>query len=121
MVLSSSFFSVPARFSGRVVCRVNARGQVWAWRAPRAGQRPGPACLFWPAGSAAQAKLWASAAARAGLVATVRPGSACACWSSGPLAAAAPPFAVKVELNPGQTAAAAKVAVKTAIRAARAA
>lgn len=109
-MVSSSFFSVPARFSGRVVCRAHSKGSVWAWRAPRAGQRPAPACLFFPASSPEVARRLARCAASLGWSAVVRPGSACAVWASGP----APAWAVKVRLPLGVSAAAARVQLRAA-------
>jgi len=110
----AGFFSVSARFSGSVVCRVSRSGWVWAWRAPRAGQRPSPACLFVPFGSRPAAVRLARAAAVLGWSAWVRPGAGCACWASGPLAGAAPAFAVKVRLPLGVRAAAGRAALRAA-------
>ncbi len=110
----SAFFSVPARFSGRVVCRLSLSGSVWAWRAPSAGQRPSPACLFVPFSSQAPAVQLARAAASLGWSAAVRPGAGCACWASGPLVAVAPPFAVKVRLPSGVSAAQARASLRSA-------
>lgn len=67
------FFAVPARYNGRVICRVSARGSVWAWRASAVGQRPSPACLFLPASSPARAKAFAVCAGSLGWQAVVRP------------------------------------------------
>ncbi|MEA3644058.1 MAG: hypothetical protein VBE63_29665, partial [Lamprobacter sp.] len=72
---TAGFFSVPARFNGRILCRTNARGSVWAWRAPAAGQLPSPACLFIPAQQRAQAQRLAQSAASLGWHAAVRNGS----------------------------------------------
>jgi hypothetical protein len=108
----SGFFSVPARFSGRVVCRVSARGSVWAWRAPSAGQRPSPVCLFLPARFVGSARAFARCAALLGWRAQVRPGSACAVWAAGPLASSAPPWAVKVWLPAGLSAGAARAQLR---------
>lgn len=113
MVLSG-FFSVSARFNGRVVCRANARGSVWAWRAPSGGQRPSPACLFLPAARVSQARAFAACAAALGWRAEVRPGSGCACWASGPLAASAPRWAVKLWLPAGVRARAARAQLRAA-------
>ena len=110
----SAFFSVPARFSGRVVCRLGLGGSVWAWRAPSSGQRPSPACLFVPFSSQVAAVRLARAAVSLGWSAVVRAGSGCACWASGPLAASAPAFAVKVRLPPGVSAAQARAALRSA-------
>lgn len=98
----SRFFSVPARFSGSVVCRAGLSGIVWARRAKRDGERTPPSCLFVPMPSQAQAARVARAAGRAQLKASVKPAQSCACYRSGPLAASAPAFAVKVQLAPGQ-------------------
>jgi hypothetical protein len=110
----SRFFSVAARFSGRVVVRVSARGAVWAWRAPRSGDRPAPACLFLPARSQARAGAYAAVARVCGWVAEVRPGSACAVWRSGPLAGSAPAWACKVRLPAGLSASAARTQLRAA-------
>ncbi len=109
----SGVFSVPARFSGAVVCRVSCSGWVWAWRAFGSGQQPSPACLFVPFGSQVAAVRLARCAVRLGWLAWVRPGSGCACWSAGPLSAWAPPFAVKVQLPLGVSAKAAGVALRS--------
>ena len=98
----SHFFSVPARFSGSVVCRAGLSGIVWARRAKRDGERTPPSCLFVPMPSQSQAALVARAAGRAQLKASVKPGQSCACYQSGPLSSRAPAFAVKVQLSPGQ-------------------
>lgn len=108
------FFSVPARFSGRVVCRVCARGAVWAWRAPSAGHRPSPACLFLPARQPSQARAFALCARSLGWSVQVKPGRACAVWRSGPLASAVPPWAVKVRLPAGLPAGAARAQLRAA-------
>ena len=110
----SGFFSVAARFSGRVVCRVGARGVVWAWRAPRAGERPSPACLFIGARTRSRASAYCAVARSLGWVAELRAGTGCAVWSSGPLAAGAPPFACKVRLPSGVSACAARSALRAA-------
>ena len=111
---SSRFFSVPARFSGRVVCRANARGSVWAWRAPSAGQRPSPACLFIPARGQGPAQAFAICAASLGWRVLVRRGAGCACWAAGPLASRCPPWAVKVWLPAGLSAGAARAQLRAA-------
>lgn len=111
---NSGFFSVSARFNGRVVCRANARGSVWAWRAPSAGQRPSPACLFLPAVRVSHAQAFAACAAALGWRAEVRPGSGCACWASGPLSASAPRWAVKLWLPAGVRAGAARAQLRAA-------
>lgn len=99
--LSSRFFSVPARFSGRCVARVHsATRSVWVWRAPRAGQHPSPACLFWPLSDMPSASGLACAAGAMGLRALVKPASSCAVFSSGPLVGFASGPVVKIELPP---------------------
>ena len=114
MPATARFFSVPARFNGRVLCRLNARGSVWAWRAPSAGHRPSPACLFLPARSHAQAHQWARAAAACGWPAVVRPGSAFAVWQHGPLANSPPNLAVKIRLPLGLSASTARTQLRNA-------
>lgn len=102
---SSSFFSVPARHSGRVVARQHRAGSVWAWRAPSAGHRPSPACLFLPARTQERARLFCQLAAQCGFSASVRRGGACAIWApTSPLHAVRPAWAVKVVLPAGITA-----------------
>ena len=108
------FFSVPARFSGRVVARVHSRGSVWAWRAPRKGERPSPACLFFRASSKGLALQLAACARFVGWVSEVRPGAACAVWAAGPLAGAAPAWACKIRLPAGVSAAAARAELRAA-------
>lgn len=104
--LADRFFSVPARFSGRCVARIHtATRSVWVWRAPRAGQRPSPACLFWPVADMAAASGLALAAGELGLPALVKPASSCAVFSSGPLVGFASGPVVKIELPPRSTAA----------------
>lgn len=110
----SRFFSVPARFDGRVVCRMCLKGSVWAWRAPRADQRPSPACLFIPAGSEGFARLYRLCATSIGWRAEIRPGKACAVYQSGPLAARVPPYAVKVWLPVGLSSSAARDQLRAA-------
>ena len=112
--VSSSFFSVPARSSGRVVARVSARGAVWAWRAPRKGERPSPACLFLPARIKGAALSFAACARFVGWSAAVKPGVACAVWQSGPLAAAAPAWVCKVRLPAGVSASQARAQLRAA-------
>jgi hypothetical protein len=111
---SPRFFSVPARFSGRVVCRVHSRGSVWAWRAPRSGDRPSPACLFLPACHQGRAQAFAVCAGHLGWPAEVKPGSACAVWRSGPLASSAPAWACKVRLPSGLSASVARAQLRAA-------
>lgn len=113
-MVPSRFFSVPARFNGRVVCRVCASGAVWSWRAPRAGQHPSPRCLFLPAGFQGTARAFASCAASLGWQAEVKRGKACAVWQSGPLAGSVPAWACKVWLPAGLSASAARVQLRAA-------
>jgi len=113
-MVHSGFFSVPARFNGRVVCRAGSSGSVWAWRAPSAGQLPSPACLFLPAARQPKARAFALCAASLGWRVQVRPGSGCACWAAGPLAGSAPAWAVKVWLPAGLSAAAARAQLRAA-------
>ncbi len=108
------FFSVAARFSGRVVARASANGLVWAWRAARKGERPSPKCLFVPTRNAAHAAAVSACAAAKGYRVDVRPGHACAIYRSGPLAAAVPPLAVKIWLPPGLSASAARDQLRAA-------
>lgn len=112
--IASRFFSVPARFGGRVIARVSARGAVWAWRAPRGGERPSPACLFLPARHVASAQTFAVCARHLGWVAEVKPGSACAVWATGPLASSAPAWACKVRLPADLSASAARAELRAA-------
>ena len=111
-MVRSGFFSVPARFNGRVVCRASSAGSVWAWRVPSAGQLPSPACLFLPASRQPKAQAFALCAASLGWRVQVRRGSGCACWASGPLARSAPPWAVKVWLPAGLSAGAARAQLR---------
>jgi hypothetical protein len=111
---SVGFFSVQARFSGRVVCRVSSRGSVWAWRAPSKGQRPSPACLFLPARFEGTARAFAVCAGHLGWSAEVKPGSACAVWRSGPLASSTPAWACKVWLPSGLPCAVARAQLRAA-------
>lgn len=97
----SGFFSVPARHAGRVVARLHASGSVWAWRAVRKGDRPSPACLFVPARDPLMASLVEACAKAQGWQALTKPGDACAVFREGPLAASAPPLAVKIHLPGG--------------------
>ncbi|CAK0740883.1 hypothetical protein CCP4SC76_1070006 [Gammaproteobacteria bacterium] len=100
----SGFFSVPARFNGRVVCRASARGSVWAWRAPSQGHQPSPACVFVPAANREQAQALAARASLAGFVTEIKPGVLCAVYGpSSPIAGQAPVWAVKVRLPLGCT------------------
>lgn len=104
--VANRFFSVPARFSGRCVARVHsATRSVWVWRAPRAGQAPSPACLFWPVSDMAAASGLALAAGALGLSALVKAPSSCAVFSSGPLVGFASGPVVKIELPARQSAA----------------
>ncbi len=101
--LFNRFFSVPARFSGRCVARIHSpTHSVWVWRAPSAGQRPSPACLFWPVGDMPSAAGLARAAGALGLPALVKPASSCAVFSSGPMAGWVVGPVVKIELPPHQ-------------------
>jgi hypothetical protein len=101
--LFNRFFSVPARFSGRCVARIHSPTRsVWVWRAPSAGQRPSPACLFWPVGDMPSAAGLARAAGAMGLPALVKPASSCAVFSAGPMAGWAVGPVVKIELPPHQ-------------------
>lgn len=113
MSAPAGFFSVPARFNGRVLCRTNAHGSIWAWRAPSASHRPSPACLFLPAHNQAQAQRWARAAAACGWPAVIRPGSGFAVWQNGPLASCTPPLGVKVRLPPGISASSARALLRS--------
>lgn len=116
-VSTSGFFSVPARFNGAVVCRLHAPSRsIWAWRAPRAGQRPSAPCLFVPLKSQGTANRLAQAAAALGYRAWVKPGRTCAVYQALPLSASLPPWACKVELPAGVTAAAARAALGHAYR-----
>ena len=104
--VSSGFFSVPARFGGHVIARVHApTHSVWAWRAPRAGERVSPACLFWPVSHAHAASALARAAVSLGMSAVVKPASSCAVFATGPMAGWHSGPVVKVRL-PGKTKAA---------------
>jgi hypothetical protein len=109
-----TFSSAPARFSGRVVYRVHPRGSVWAWRAPRAGQRPSPRCLFLPASWQGAARAYAVTAKSLGWRAIVKPGKACAVWRTGPLAASAPAWACKVWVPVGLSASVARAQLRAA-------
>lgn len=114
---ANCFFSVPARFSGRVVARIHgATRSVWAWRAPRSGELPSPACLFVGFHSTNGAARLATAAARLGWRAWVKAGASCAVFATGPLAATAPPWACKVQLPPHLSATAARLALGAAAR-----
>ena len=109
---ASRFFSVPARFNGRVVARLHtATRSVWAWRAPRAGQAPSPACVFWPVGDMASAAGLAMAAGSIGCRAWVKPAGSCAVFASGPLVGFASGPVVKIELAPRLSAGAARRAL----------
>lgn len=119
MSAASRFFSVPARHNGRVVCRLSGFGAVWAWRAPRSGQRPSPACLFFSAATLHGASGIQAAARVLGWCAWLKPGNACAVWSAGPLAAQCPPWACKVELPAGLSAAEAHAQLNAAYTIAR--
>lgn len=112
---TSRFFAVPARFGGRVVARVHAgTHSVWAWRAPRAGDRVSPSCLFWPVSHPAAALSLARAAAGLGLPAVVKSSSACAVFATGPLAAWPACPVVKVSLPGGWSASRARRALVSA-------
>ena len=116
---ASHFFSVPARFNGRIVARLHTPSHsIWAWRAPRAGQLPAAPCLFVPLKSQHTAARLASAAAALGWRAWVKPGHGCAVYQSLPLSQSMPPWACKVELPAGVTAAAARARLAAAFRAA---
>jgi hypothetical protein len=112
MNIPPRFFSVAARINGRVVCRVCSSGAVWAWRAPRAGQRPSPRCLFLPASWQGAARAYAVTAKSLGWRAIVKPGKACAVWQSGPLAASAPAWACKVWVPVGLSASVARAQLR---------
>ena len=99
--LSSRFFSFPARFAGRCVARVHrATHSVWVWRAPRAGDRPSPACIFFPCRDQYSASALAQLARVRGLRATVKAADACAVFCAGPLAGRAHGPVCKVEIPP---------------------
>ena len=116
--IASRFFSVPARFNGAVVCRMHSPSRsIWAWRAPRAGQLPSAPCLFVPVKSQRTAQRLAHVAAALGFRAWVKPGSKCAVYQALPLSQSMPPWACKVQLPAGVTAAAARVALGKAYRA----
>lgn len=101
--VANRFFSFPARFSGRCVARVHsATHSVWVWRAFRNGQRPSPACLFWPVSDMASASGLALAAAALGLPAVIKPCSSCAVFTNSPCAEFGRALAVKIELPPRQ-------------------
>ena len=108
----SGFFSVPSRFSGRIVARPLARGAYWCHRAPRLGERPVRSAIFIPCQSRAQAGALADQFALAGFNYTVKPGNQCAIWSKkSPLSGSAPAWACKVELAAGETVALARSAL----------
>lgn len=97
--VTSGYFSVPARFHGRVIARVNHQlGTVWATRTPAKGERPAAPCLFIPCTHRHNAARLAQAAGLLGWRAWVKPGTACAVFQAGPLADQAPPLVAKVEL-----------------------
>jgi len=106
------FVSVPSRRGAGIVARAGSDGLVWAWRSLPAG--PGwhaaPACLFVPAASWPAASALARRAAGLGLRVWVRSGDA-----GSPVFAACglpvPPFAVKVALPAGMSAAQARAAL----------
>lgn len=116
VAIPPGFFSVKARFNGQILCRANARGSVWAWRAPSAGHLASPACLFIPARQRSQAHRLAQSAAALGWHAAIRAGSSCAVWQSGPLASAAPALAVKVRLPPGVSASSARALLRNQLK-----
>ena len=120
--ITARFFTVPARFNGRIVARLHTPSRsIWAWRAPRAGQLPSAPCLFVPLKSQHTAARLASAAAALGWRAWVKPGRKCAVYQALPLSQSMPPWACKVELPAGVTAAAARARLAAAYRAAPAA
>ena len=115
---ASRFFSVPARFNGRIVARLHTPSRsIWAWRAPRAGQLPSAPCLFVPLKSQHTAARLANAAASLGMRAWVKPGRRCAVWQFLPLSPVQPAWACKVELPAGVSAAAARARLAAAYRA----
>lgn len=97
----NGFFSVPARRSGRVVCRVSSYASVWAWRAPRKGDRPSPACLFFPSCTLHTASGMQEAARFLGWPATLKKGRDCACFADGPMSTLADAWVCKVQLPAG--------------------
>ena len=107
--MQNGLFSVPARFSGRVVARPLAHGAFWCHRAPSLGQKPVRSAIFIPCVSRAQAGALADEFALAGFNYTVKPGNQCSIWSgSSPFASVAPAWACKVELAAGETVALAR-------------
>ena len=115
--VTSGYFSVPARFHGRVIARVNRQlGTVWATRTPAKGGRPAAPCLFIPCTQRQSAARLAQAAGLLGWRAWVKAGTACAVYQAGPLAALAPPRVAKVELPLGLTASAARSLLGRAYR-----
>ena len=120
--IAARFFMVPARFNGRIVARLHTPSQsIWAWRAPKAGQLPSAPCIFVPLKSQHTAARLAHAAAALGWRAWVKPGSKCAVYQAIPLSAQVPPWACKVELPAGVSAAAARARLGAAYRATSAA
>ena len=116
---ASRFFSVPARFNGRIVARLHASSRsIWAWRAPRAGQLPSAPCLFVPLQSQHTAARLAQVAMGLGFQAWVKPGYRCAVYQALPLSQSQPAWVCKVQLPAGVTAAAARARLAAAYRAA---
>ncbi len=114
---TSGYFSVPARFRGRVIARVNRQlGTIWATRTPAKGELPAAPCLFIPCTHRHGAARLAQAAGLLGWRAWVKPSAACAVYQSGPLAEQAPPFVTKVELPFGVKASAARSLLGRAYR-----
>ncbi len=74
----SGFVSGGRSWGGAVVCRVSRSGEVWAFRAVRAGGSPAPACLFVPFASRVLASLWARQVAALGGRVWVRRARRCA-------------------------------------------
>ena len=114
---TSGYFSVPARFNGRVIARVNRQlGTVWATRTPAKGERPAAPCLFIPCIHRHSAARLAQAAGLLGWRAWVKAGAACAIYQAGPLADLAPPHVAKVEIPLGVKASAARSLLGQAYR-----
>ncbi len=58
--ISKGFVSGGRAYGGAVVLRVSRSGWVWAFRVPRRGLEPAPACLYVPQHSGPLAGLWAA-------------------------------------------------------------
>ncbi len=103
----SGFVSGGSSFGAGVSVRFSRSGWAWALRAPAAGLRPAPACVFVPFPSRSAAVAWARLVAVLRFRVWVRPGARCSCWSAA-CAPPAPAWSVKVALPSGVSARAAR-------------